>query len=175
MTETVPEVEEYLDEKEPRRRILDDGVLREPVSVLSPAAPVCVEKGTTIAEAVRRMQEHHIGCVLVLDGERLAGIFTERDVLRHLVGDEIDPAKTVVDELMTPDPEVLRPDAGIVYALNKMSLGGFRHVPIVDDAHRPVGIVSVKDIVEYIVDFFPEVLNVPPEPGLDVARVREGA
>jgi len=175
MAESIPEVEEYLEEREPRHRVLDDAVLREPISVLNPAAPVSVEKGSTIAEAIRRMQEHHIGCVLVIEGERLVGIFTERDVLRHLVGDEIDPAKTLVDELMTPNPETLAPDAAIAFALNKMSLGGFRHVPLVDESHRPVGIVSVKDIVEYMVDFFPEVLNVPPEPGLDVTRAREGA
>jgi CBS domain-containing protein len=175
MTETVPEVEEYLEDKPSRQRVLDDRALREPVAVLNPASPICVEKGTPIAAAIRLMQEHHIGCVLVVESDRLVGIFTERDVLRGLVGDEIDPAKTRVDELMTPDPEVLRLDAAIVFALNKMSLGGFRHVPIVDQRHRPIGIVSVKDIVDYLVDFFPEVLNVPPEPGLDVARSREGA
>jgi len=66
---------------------------------------------------------------------------------------------------MTPDPEVLGLADPIAYALNKMSVGGFRHIPLVDATGRPVGIVSVKDIVDYIVDFFPnDVLTVPPEP-----------
>ncbi|MGH7858407.1 MAG: CBS domain-containing protein [Candidatus Binatia bacterium] len=175
MAESVPEVEEYLQGEERKPRALDDRVLREPISVLKPAAPVCVERGSMVSEAVRQMQEHRIGCVLVTDGGRLAGIFTERDVLRDLVGKRLDPEVTPIDELMTPDPETLSLSAGIMFALNKMSLGGFRHVPLVDESHHPVGIVSVKDIVDYIVDFFPEVLNVPPEPGLDVARAREGA
>ena len=77
---------------------------------------------------------------------------------------------------MTPDPEVLTPDAPIVYALNKMSVGGFRHVPLVDELQRPVGIVSVKDIIDYIVDFFPnDVLTVPPDPARAEAwRGRDG-
>ncbi|MGH7818552.1 MAG: CBS domain-containing protein [Candidatus Binatia bacterium] len=175
MTESIPEVEEYLQGEERKNRVLDDRALREPVSVLQPVAPVCVQRGATVTEAVRQMQEHRIGCVLVTDEGRLVGIFTERDVLRDLVGNRVDPDTTPIDDLMTPDPETLSPNTGIVFALNKMSLGGFRHVPLVDDAHRPVGIISVKDIVDYIVDFFPEVLNVPPEPGLDVTRAREGA
>jgi CBS domain-containing protein len=65
---------------------------------------------------------------------------------------------------MTEDPEVLTPDDPIAYALNKMSVGGFRHVPLVDRARRPVGIVSVKDIVDYLVDIFAnDVLTVPPD------------
>jgi CBS domain-containing protein len=175
MTERNPEVEAYLDEKEPRHRVLDNGVLREPVSMLEPREPVCVQKGSSIADAIRRMQESRTGYVLVVENGILVGICTERDVLRHLVGDEMDPAKTLVEEIMTPDPETLSADADIAFALSKMSHGGFRHVPLVDELRRPVGIVSVRHIVDYIVDFFPEVLNVPPEPGLDVAKAREGA
>ena len=64
----------------------------------------------------------------------------------------------------------------IVYALNKMSVGGFRHVPLVDEERRPVGIISVKDIVDYIVDFFPnDVLTLPPDATRGQAwRGREG-
>jgi len=77
---------------------------------------------------------------------------------------------------MTPDPEVLTPDDPIVYALNKMSVGGFRHVPLVDAARRPVGVVSVKDIVDYLADLFAsDVLTVPPDPARAQAwRGRDG-
>ena len=64
----------------------------------------------------------------------------------------------------------------IVFALNKMGVGGFRHVPLVDENYRPVGIVSVRHIVRYVVDFFAkEVMNLPPEPGMDIGQSREGA
>ena len=176
MENRILEEDEYSDEREPRARVLDDSIIREPISTLEPQVPVCVAADATVADAIRTMQEHRIGCVLVTGAEGLAGIFTERDVLRHVVGAGLDPETTPVTDLMTPNPETVRADAGIVYALNKMSLGGFRHVPVVDDAGRPVGIISVKDVVDYIVDFFShEVLNVPPEPGLDVAKSREGA
>ena len=116
-----------------------------------------------VREAVAIMREHHVGCVLVVEGERLAGILTERDLLLKMEHADLDGP---VSRLMTPDPETLSPDDPIVYALNKMSVGGFRHVPLVDGDGRPVGVVSVKDVVDYIVDFFPnDVLTVPPSPG----------
>lgn len=158
-----------------KRHSLDDGVLREPISTLEPRAPVCVGRQDSIRQAIHLMQEHRIGCVLVTEAGRLVGIFTERDVLRQVVGSDIADTAPVSD-LMTPGPETLTPDTAIAFALNKMSLGGFRHVPIVDDRNTPVGIVSVKDIVEYVASFFPqEIQNVPPEPGLDIPKTREGA
>ena len=67
---------------------------------------------------------------------------------------------------MTPDPEVLPITASVAFVLNKMSIGGFRHVPVVDEEHRPRFVVAVRDVVAYLVDAFPrEVLNLPPEGG----------
>jgi len=66
---------------------------------------------------------------------------------------------------MTADPESLQSGDGIAWALNLMCIGGYRHVPLTDDDGRPTGVVSVKDIVEFIVDLFPdEILNLPPDP-----------
>src|SRR5207247_2463957 len=89
----------------------------------------------------RTMREHRIGCVLVVEGERLVGIVTERDFIMKL--GQADAGRPLSD-FMTPDPEVLSPDDPIVYALNKMSVGGFRHVPLVDEARRPVGDVRAS-------------------------------
>lgn len=172
------QTEEYLDylEPAPGRRTLDDRFFREPISVLQPASPVCAETGTSVGDVVRQMQDHHIGCVLIVAREKLVGVFTERDLLREVFGSKADLESSPVDELMTADPETLHPTDSIAFALNKMSLGGFRHVPLVDDENRPVGIISVKDIVDYIADVFgAEVMNVPPEPGLDVGKNRDGA
>ena len=155
------------------RRVLDQRMLREPIRVLAPRPPLALPPSATVSEAVELMREHRIGCVLVVDGERLVGIFTERDLLLRLNRTALDRP---LREVMTADPETLQPEDPIVYALNKMSVGGFRHVPLVDGAGRPVGIVSVKDIIDYIVDFFPnDVLTVPPDPARAEAwRGRDG-
>jgi CBS domain-containing protein len=120
------------------------------------------------------MKEYRVGCVLVEKEGRLLGIFTERDILTKLVGTGYDPAKVQVDEVMTRDPETLTSDDPIAFAMQRMSVGGFRHVPLVDPNGRPVGILSVKDIVDYLAEHFPrEVLNIPPEPGKQ-PRIPEG-
>src|ERR1051326_2846903 len=174
----VPESEEYLEyldeDREPRT--LDDGFLREPISVLHPPKPVCAARDATIADVVRLMQRHHFGCILVVEGEKLVGILTERDIVQEVFGSTIDPETTRVDRVMTENPETLRPADPIVFALNKMSLGGFRHVPRADAAGSPVGVISVKDIVDHIADFFAQdVQTGPPEPGGDVGKDRDGA
>ena len=171
------EDEEYLEYlgSDPAARTLDGASLAEPISLLQPVAPVCAEVGTTIGEIVRLMQEHRIGCVLIVSERKLAGIFTERDLLLKVVGSVHDLDATSVDDFMTSAPEAMRSIDTIAFALNKMSLGGFRHIPVVDDTGTPVGIVSVKDIVDYIADFFgAEVQNVPPVPEL-VSKARAGA
>ena len=130
-------------------------------------------RDTTATQAAKLMREHHVGCVLVVNGERLAGILTERDLLLKMEG--ADPNEPVA-RFMTPDPETLELDDPIVWALNRMSVGGYRHVPLVDRQGRPVGILSVKDIVHYIVALFPnEVLTLPPDPDrADAAPARDG-
>jgi len=154
-------------------RVLDQHMIRAPIRYLNPRPPVTLPPTATVAEVIAVMREHRIGCVLVVEGDCLAGIITERDLLLKLDPADLTPP---IRDFMTPDPEVLAPEDPIVYALNKMSVGGFRHVPLVDAAHRPVGIVSVKDIVDYIVDFFPnDVLTLPPDAARREAwRGREG-
>jgi CBS domain-containing protein len=160
------QIEEYLLAVEERertvRRTLDSRTIHEPLRLLNPRSPLTVESSATLREAVAIMREHHIGCVLVVDGERLAGILTERDLLLKMEGADLTQPVT---RFMTPDPETLELDDPIVWALNRMSVGGYRHVPLVDRDGRPVGILSVKDIVHYIVALFPnEVLTLPPDP-----------
>lgn len=168
--------EELASFDEPRRPadgVLDQSRIREPLRLLGPRRPLCLSPDATLAEAVRLMREHHVGCVLAVEHDRLAGILTERDLLLKL---ETADFSRPVRELMTPDPEVLQPDDPIVYALHRMAVGGYRHVPLVDGDGRPVGILSVKEIVHYVVSFFvSDVLTLPPDPprGQDW-RARDG-
>ncbi|MFN8543694.1 MAG: CBS domain-containing protein [Candidatus Binatia bacterium] len=149
-------------EADAAERVLDRRMLRQPIWRLQPRTPLSLPPSATLLEAIHLMRSARVGCVLVVERDRLVGILTERDLLLKLDRPDFDQH---VAELMTPDPEVLRPGDPIVYALNKMSVGGFRHIPLVDARGRAVGIVSVKDIVDYLVELFPdEVLTVPPDP-----------
>jgi CBS domain-containing protein len=76
---------------------------------------------------------------------------------------------------MTPQPESLRPKDSVAYALQKMSVGRFRHVPVVDDRGAPVGMITPRDLVDFVVELCPEeILNLPPEPHLAFHPEREG-
>jgi CBS domain-containing protein len=113
------------------------------------------------------MREERIGALLVTKDDRPVGIFTERDVLRRVALSTIGP-ETRLGDVMTPDPEALNMEAGIAFALNRMIVGGFRHVPIVDQDGRAVGVLSVREVVAFIVSLLPgRVHNLPPEPHLE--------
>ena len=155
--------------------VFDDRLLRQSLSILGPREPILIEPEAFVAEAIIAMQSSRIGCVLVAKGGKLEGIFTERDVLTRVVGTGVDPASTSMRAVMTANPEYLRASDSIAYALNAMSVGGYRHVPLVNDAREPVGVVSVTDVVDYIVRLFPKsVMNLPTLPRQNYAREREG-
>jgi CBS domain-containing protein len=145
---------------------LRNSLERDLISALQLGPAITVPLTATLKDVVENLQQHHIGCVLVSgpDGT-LHGIFTERDLLNRVAGRHLDWSQCRVADYMTRDPETLRPADRIVWALNLMHMGGYRHVPLVDESNRPVGVVSVKDIVEYIIELFPgAVLNLPPDP-----------
>jgi len=102
--------------------------------------------------------------VLVTDaGGRLVGIFTERDVLNRVVGRGLDADTTALRVVMTPRPEALTARDRVAYAIHCMSVAGYRTIPLVDAAERPIGIVTVSDVIRWLASLFPEaVLNLPP-------------
>jgi CBS domain-containing protein len=110
------------------------------------------------------MQMKQIGCILITRGGQLAGIMTERDFIAKAIGHErYDSLK--VNDIMTPHPESFQESDEIAYVIKAMCVGGYRHVPIVNEKNEPVGMVSVKDIIRFIVDHFPEqLMNLPPTP-----------
>jgi CBS domain-containing protein len=106
---------------------------------------VTVERGTTVAEAATVMGERHVGSALVFgDGRRMAGIFTERDILRALASD-FDAARHAVEQWMTHNPATIAADAGVREARDLMLARGFRHLPVTD-GDDVVGIVSLRDL-----------------------------
>jgi CBS domain-containing protein len=136
----------------------------DPVTRLQPSPPISLRPDASIAEAVRLMRSRTAGCVLVCDGRKLLGIFTERDLLRRVyaVG---RPTADPVSEVMTPHPVVVGARDPVRRALVRMEKGGYRHLPVVDDSGRPVGILSVKRIVHFLAEHFPTaVYNLPPDP-----------
>ena len=164
---------EFQDAYEDIERI-QGALLTAPVSELAMREPVLVDASTTITEAVNLMNQHRIGCLLVLRDGKLAGIFTERDVLKRVVFHDGAGAQRV-DSVMTPKPETLRSTDTLAFALNRMSDGGYRHVPIVSRDGTPIGVLSVKDVVTFLVNLFPEdVLNLPPSPELGIAKDADG-
>jgi CBS domain-containing protein len=152
-------------------------LLSEPIGRHLSGTPISVSDKATLADTVALMQKQHIGCVLVVDkGGRLVGIFSERDLLNRVFGRAVDLKKAGVKDFMTPKPETLGPEDRIAWALNRMHIGGYRHVPIIGRDGLPVGVLSVKDIVDYIVELFPaEVLNLPPDPGHETSDSDGGA
>lgn len=170
----------YFDEEPAASSHSFDGTLLEKgLDVLPMRVPVVCPRTATVSEAMRGMQRERRGCVLITeDGtvhSRLIGIFTERDILYRVVEGRHDPG-TMLAEVMTSEPETVPREASIAWVLNQMAVGGFRHVPIVDEAGCPVFTVSVRDIVHLLVEFFPErVLNLPPRYGAEDATKREGA
>jgi len=139
---------------------------------LRPIADLCGKQelvtltpSARVAEAIRLMQQHRTGALLIVEQEKLVGIMTERDVLMKVLDSKLEPEQAEVREIMTPGPECLRKEDQLAYLLNVMHVGGFRHVPIVDDDARPTHVISVRDALAFIVDNFPaEVLNIPSEP-----------
>lgn len=109
-----------------------------------------VEPHTPILEAIRRMNERQIGSVLVMDGERLAGIFTERDVLTRVVPNNLDPAKTPVGEVMTRQPVTIPHTTTVSQAMMVVTDKRRRHLPVTKDG-RVLGMVSIGDLTRWMV------------------------
>lgn len=126
------------------------------------SSPACVKLGTSLQETLRLMRQERAGCVLVCDGEKLVGIFTERDVLDKLIGRGISESEPV-DSFMTREPACLRPSDSLGEAVRLMTEGGYRHIPLLDERGHRAGLIAARDIVNYVAEHFPaEVVNLPP-------------
>jgi CBS domain-containing protein len=129
-----------------------------------------VQRNATVAEAVRVMSTHNVGIVNVLDGDRLIGFFSERDVVRRVVDRGLDPAATRVGDVMTTEIVVADADEDYQSAMRKMDQANIRHLPVVSSG-RLVSMISIRDLMRvYIEDKGEEIgylreylYQVPPE------------
>jgi CBS domain-containing protein len=113
-------------------------------TIIEQQKPISANADTSVAAAARLMKRHHIGALLVMEGGRLAGIFTERDALFRVLAEGLDAAQTELSEVMTPNPRTISPDRPFGHALHLMYEGEFRHVPVVENGEA-LGMVSARD------------------------------
>lgn len=99
---------------------------------------------TKVCEAARLMKAKHVGAIMVVEGDKLIGVFTERDALFRVLAEDRDLRTTRVADVMTRNPQSIHPDKQFADALQLMHTGRFRHVPVVEDG-RAVGLVSASD------------------------------
>jgi CBS domain-containing protein len=129
-------------------------LMSDPLARLVPQPPLFVSEKASLFQAVQAMNAAKVGSVLVGDAGHLEGILTERDVVLKAVCEGLDLEKTPVTSLMTPTPETLTDEDSLAYAVNKMSVGGYRHIPILRDG-RAVGLISIRDVLRYLSKLFP--------------------
>ena len=134
------------------RRLMSDHISR-----LIPRDPLKISPDTSVREAIERIVKTGRNCALVVDADgTIVGLFTERDVLNRVALQYDTVADHPVREFMTADPERLCPNDPVVFGLNRMMVGGYRHIPIEEEG-KALGVVSVRHILGYIAEQFPDV------------------
>jgi CBS domain-containing protein len=138
-----------LDQPMAQNRI-ERSLMHDPVGVLNPRTPVTVRPTTTMREAIHTMLERNLGALLVVDRDgKLLGILSERDLLTKVAGIHAAYEELPVGQFMTPHPETVSAKDTLAFAIHKMDIGGYRHLPIVEEG-RPTGVVSVRDMLRHI-------------------------
>jgi CBS domain-containing protein len=137
--------------------------------------PLCsVEPSTTIKQTVNAMVANHAGYATVMKDGKLVGVFTERDFLNRVVVAKQN-VNQPVEQFMTPSPVTIHYRATMQETVELLENKGLRHLPVVGDDGIPIGVLSIKDVVHYLVQYFPaNVYNLPPTPDAAMAH-REGA
>ena len=145
----------------------------ETVEQVASGKPLCIEPETPVRDVLRLLKNENRGCALICRDEKLIGIFTERDALK-LMADRAD-LQQPIERAMTRQPVTLSASDTVGKAISKMSFGGYRRLPIVDAAGRPVAVLKVSGILRYLVEHFPQIVyTLPPSPH-QTTQQREGA
>jgi CBS domain-containing protein len=129
---------------------VERSVMYDQVKTLKQNPPVVIGQSATIGAALALMLAENVGAVLVVDDVgKLMGIFSERDLLKKLVGQHADFRHLPITQFMTPRPECVKTTDTLNVALYVMDAGGYRHVPVLQDG-RPVGIISARDLLRFV-------------------------
>lgn len=129
---------------------VERALLSDRVKLFQGRQPLVVSPATAVRDVLRLLVDNRVGCVLVEEGGRTVGIFTERDALLKLGDKAAELGSRPISEFMTSQVESLPPSAKIAFAVQRMDMGGYRHVPVVNNEGRTVGIFSVRDILSYL-------------------------
>jgi 2-oxoglutarate ferredoxin oxidoreductase subunit beta len=133
------------------QRRLEASLYECTVADLEPAAAVTVSEEATVREAFGIMKERAIGSVMLVDGEgRLAGLFTERDILALVADEDADAADRRVRDLMTHDPETTAMDSSLAEVVHRLTVSDLRYLPILDEQGHPVSILAARDLVNFL-------------------------
>jgi CBS domain-containing protein len=143
-----------------------EDVAATPIGRLTPRPVVRVKATDEMFRVVAAMNDGSRGAVLVEDAAgKLVGIFTERDVMTRLDHKDLDWLHVVVGDVMTPDPMVITTGDSIAEAIQRLHEGRRRHLPVVDDGGAVVSLLSIRDLLAYVAERFPEdFVNLPPRP-----------
>lgn len=144
------------------RTPLERDLLCHPLGDLAIQSYAVISPNVPVRDAVRTLIKTGHPCAVVVDRDRIVGIFTERDVLLRLAGPLDTMTDAPISDFMTPNPETLRHSDAVVFGLNRMMVGGYRHIPIERDG-KLCGVVSVRDVLKYLVQRLDE-----PEPAVAV-------
>ena len=131
--------------------LLHQALLSHPVSELMTGADllVCAPEDTVL-KVVEIFRKEKKGCVLVYKSKKLVGILSNRDLLLRVAGKYDDFSKVKVSDVMTSNPGFVRPEDPMAFAVNKMAVGGYRHVPVIREDGTPVSILLIKDVLRYL-------------------------
>jgi 2-oxoglutarate ferredoxin oxidoreductase subunit beta len=140
-----------IDEKPPQLSPAEKSLEKDQVSDLARRRHVVVTADVPVGDVLKQLVDNRVGCAVVVEnGQKVVGIFSERDALVKINTDFATLRQKPVADFMTRNPETLKADAKIAFAVQRMDLGGYRHVPIVDDAGALQGVISVRDILNYL-------------------------
>jgi CBS domain-containing protein len=137
-----------LDVPQAGRESLERSVMEDDISQLDQEF-LGVPPGTSVLEVIAKMKAAGLGCALVMDEGKLVGIFTERDLLNKLTGKSASSPSTAVKDLMSANPETLDETDSVATALNRMSMGRYRHIPV-RKADGTYSVTSIKHVLKYI-------------------------
>jgi CBS domain-containing protein len=129
---------------------IERSLMEDTVSCLRPHLPVTVLPTTPVGQTINSMLAHNIGALLIVDdSNHLLGIFSERDLLIKIAGVRENFAGVPVEQFMTRNPETVTANDTLAFALHKMDVGGYRHLPVLHEG-KPVGVISVRDLLHHI-------------------------